>query len=83
MNECTSVFPARAVPGASLLRGLRTWLRCLLDDRARARERRATIEQLQQLTDRQLDDIGIVRGQIPEAVDRALAKRLHCGTPRN
>lgn len=75
MNQRISVFPAGAVAGAGLRQRAGTWLRRVLDERARARERRATIELLSQLSDRQLDDIGISRGQIPEAVDRAMQRR--------
>lgn len=41
----------------------------------RARLRRATIRELEQLSDRVLSDVGISRGQIPAEVDRILEKR--------
>lgn len=75
MNQRISVFPAGAVADAGLLQRLRAWLRRTHDARERARDRRATIELLSQLSDRQLDDIGITRGRIAEAVDRSLAQR--------
>jgi uncharacterized protein YjiS (DUF1127 family) len=41
----------------------------------RARVRRATIRELEQLPDRVLADIGMSRGQIPNAVDQILKKQ--------
>ena len=41
----------------------------------KARVRRATIRELENLSDRVLSDIGISRGQIPAEVDRILEKR--------
>jgi uncharacterized protein YjiS (DUF1127 family) len=40
-------------------------------------ERRAAIATLRQLDDRELKDIGLYRGQIDEAIERAARSRLH------
>ncbi len=47
-------------------------VRTFLAKARRARQRRATIRELEQLSDRVLADIGMSRGDIPAAVDRAL-----------
>jgi len=41
---------------------------------AAAHRRRNAIEELSRLDDRQLDDIGVRRDQIPEVVDRAIER---------
>ncbi len=41
---------------------------------ARWRRRQSAIRVLMELSDRQLSDIGLTRGEIPEAVDRALLR---------
>lgn len=49
-------------------------LRRLRDRLVLARKRRAAISELARLSDRQLNDIGIQRGLIPQAVDGALRR---------
>ncbi|HSR71940.1 MAG TPA: DUF1127 domain-containing protein [Kiloniellales bacterium] len=49
----------------------------LLERLRRARERRAMVAELERLPDRILSDIGLLRGQIEETVDRLLAAKEH------
>jgi uncharacterized protein YjiS (DUF1127 family) len=51
--------------GGQMLAGLQRW-----------NTRRANIRALMNLSDRQLRDIGLTRGQIPEVVDAALNRRV-------
>ena len=55
--------------------GLRGWLRNVLVTLRRNHERRAAIRELRALSDRQLEDIGVVRAQIPQVVNTLAARK--------
>jgi uncharacterized protein YjiS (DUF1127 family) len=53
----------------------RGWLQNLRTTLRRNHERRTAIRALSALSDRQLEDIGVVRGQIPEIVQTLSARK--------
>ncbi len=66
---------AVASRGHGVVSQLRGWLQNLRTTLRRNHERRTAIRALSALSDRQLDDIGVVRGQIPEIVQTLSARK--------
>jgi len=71
LNTSTAV----AGRGHGVVSQLRGWLQNLRTTLRRNHERRTAIRALSALSDRQLDDIGVVRGQIPEIVQTLSARK--------
>ena len=61
--------------GHGVVSQLRGWLQNLQTTLRRNHERRTAIRALSALSDRQLEDIGVVRGQIPEIVQTLSARK--------
>jgi uncharacterized protein YjiS (DUF1127 family) len=78
MSNYTSHLKARidgANRGHGVISELRGWLQNLRTTLHRNHERRTAIRELRALSDRQLDDIGVVRAQIPEIVQTLSARK--------
>ncbi len=78
MSNYTSHLKANiavASRGHGVVSQLRAWLQNLRTTLRRNHERRTAIRALSALSDRQLDDIGVVRGQIPEIVQTLSARK--------
>lgn len=73
IDGVATMLAARPVAGAP--HSSTSIARTLLAKARRSRLRRATIRELEQLSDRVLSDIGMSRGQIPAAVERILEKQ--------
>lgn len=77
-DTLTGILPAdRRTPGRS--GRLQSALASARERFLKARRRRLAIRDLGTLSDRQLDDIGIARYQIPEVVDGLLARNAGTG----
>ncbi|MFQ5546185.1 MAG: DUF1127 domain-containing protein [Acidiferrobacterales bacterium] len=61
--------------GHGAVSDLRGWLRNLRTTLYRNHERRTAIRELRALSDRQLEDIGVVRAQIPQIVNTLSARK--------
>ena len=61
--------------GHGVVSHLRGWLQNLGATLRRNHERRTAIRELRALSDRQLEDIGVVRAQIPEIVQTLSARK--------
>ena len=66
---------AVASRGHGVVSQLRGWLQNLRTTLRRNHERRTAIRQLSALSDRQLEDIGVVRAQIPGIVQTLSARK--------
>ena len=70
MSDRSNIETTRQSSGISGIQGLRSALGRMLIDGFRRWQRQKAIAQLQTLDDRQLEDIGIARNDIPRVVGR-------------